>query len=172
MFFIDYNFAFTILEWHCSEMQKENCHPLPKKLIRKSFTSYKVVVFACSCMGARLRNVTASPNFLLNHIALQSENHTLQKMLLTMVTTGSPNLVQNTHQTPLLYILQWCITLVTIMAKCPGPPIAQKPLFWKNAHILTWNCGVNESLNSDTSGGKAGPFLTLPTQVSHSLHHN
>jgi hypothetical protein len=43
----------------------------------------------CSRTGA-----TASPDFLCTHVALQSENHAVQKSSTTMVTTRSPNPVQ------------------------------------------------------------------------------
>jgi hypothetical protein len=33
---------------------------------------------------------------------------------------------------------------VTIMARCPGPPIAQKPLCWKNNfHLNLWSASIS-----------------------------
>ena len=67
------------------------------------------------------------------------------------------------HWMPFLVQFWWCIT--------PNPPIAQNLLLPKKI-IFTQIRGVCESPHSKPLGRKTGPFLTLPTPVSHSLHHH
>jgi hypothetical protein len=88
-------------------------------------------------------------------------------MPMTMVTTGSLNLVQkNSLNTPGSKELTEhpcsinyddAPPLVTIMARCHDPPITQKPLCWKNT-IFTRICGVHDSPDSNQQDKKQGHF--------------
>ena len=88
----------------------------------------------------------------------------------TMVTTGSPNPVQNKSKT--------IIALAILSMQHP------LPLSWKGASTLrlpsgnhlikktllfTWIPGVHESPNFIAQARKAGQFSTLSTPVSHSI---
>jgi hypothetical protein len=59
--------------------------------------------------------------------------------------------------------------LATIMARCPNPHIAQQPLPLKKHQFSHKFVECANLFVFHTPTRKAGPFLTLPTPVSHSL---
>ena len=126
----------------------------------------------CSRMGVTLRDETTLPNFLCTCIALQSENNTVQKTPTTMVTTESPNPVQNNSRNILT------LSILTmhhpLSLSWQGDLTRRSPSyhFLKKTSIFTQIRGVRESPNFDAPARKAAPFLTLSIPVSHSLDYH
>jgi hypothetical protein len=81
-------------------------------------------------------NITALPDFLCTRVVLLSENHAVRKIAHNhgdnrITKPGSKELTERPH----LVHSDDASPLVTIMARHPDPPIAQKLLLWKNTHF-------------------------------------
>ncbi len=120
--------------------------------------------------GATLINATALPDFLCTRIALQSENHSVQKN----VDDHGDNWIMNPVQKNSPNVLAWSIPrmqhpLLQSWQAAPTLRLSRNYFFEKNTsfHPTLWSVWISKFR---CTGKKSWAILTLPTLVSHSLH--